>query len=81
VAELPEGVESVRIEGTTNGPLVFLLNHAAEERTVAVDGAWLDLIGETSGSGEVALAPHGVALLSTAVVAPRPERQAAAAAS
>jgi beta-galactosidase len=72
VAELPDGVEIVRIEGTPNGPLLFLLNHAAEERTVEMDGEWLDLIAETSGSGEVPLPAHGVALISTAVVARRP---------
>lgn len=81
VAELPDGVETIRIEGTTNGPLLFVLNHASAERTVEVDGAWLDLIGETSGAGEVALPPHGVALLSTAAVARRPEHQAVVAAS
>jgi beta-galactosidase len=76
VAELPEGVETVRIEGTADGPLLFLLNHAAEERTVVIDGAWLDLIAESSGSGDISLPPHGVALLSTAAVARRPEPRA-----
>ncbi len=68
VAELPEGLEIVRIEGTPNGPLLFLLNHAPEERTLTVDGAWLELIAETSGSGDISLPPHGVALVSTAAV-------------
>jgi beta-galactosidase len=75
VAELPDGVEIVRIEGTANGPLLFLLNHAAEKRALEIDGAWLDLIAETSGSGAITLPPHGVALISTAAVARRPEPQ------
>jgi beta-galactosidase len=73
VAELPDGVEIVRIEGTANGTLVFLLNHADEERAVVIDGAWLDLITETNGSDEILLPPNGVALISTAAVARRPE--------
>jgi beta-galactosidase len=76
VAELPDGVEIVRIEGTANGTLVFLLNHAAEERAVEIDGAWLDLITETNGSDEILLRPNGVALISTAAVARRPEPRA-----
>jgi beta-galactosidase len=81
VAELPDGVEIVRTEGSTNGPLLFLLNHAAEERTVEIDGAWRELIAETSGAGEISLAPHGVALVSTAAVARRPAPQAVEVAS
>jgi beta-galactosidase len=81
VAELPDGVEIVRIEGTANGTLVFLLNHAAEERAVEIDGAWLDLITETNGSDEILLRPNGVALISTAAVARRPEPRALTVAS
>jgi len=35
---------------------------------VAVGGSWLDLIAETSGSGDISLPPHGVALVSKAAV-------------
>jgi beta-galactosidase len=68
VAELPDGLEIVRLEGTPTGPLLFLLNHAPDERAVAVGGSWLDLIAETSGSGDISLPPHGVALVSRAAV-------------
>ncbi len=57
--DLPEGVEAVPLEG----PRLFLLNHADEERVVALDGPRRDLVSGTTAAGSVRLAPFAVALL------------------
>jgi beta-galactosidase len=64
VLELPDGVEAVRLGGTSNG-LLFLLNHADDERIVELGaGRWRDLVAERDGEGVIELPPFGVALVS-----------------
>ena len=76
VLELPDGVEAVRLGGGSNG-LLFLLNHADDERSVDLGAVrWRDLVAERGGEGMIELPPFGVALVSVvapAVAPPVPE--------
>lgn len=62
-AELPDGVESVRLRrgGDT---LLVLLNHADSECTVPLDVELRDLLSGSEAAGELRLAPFGVAVLA-----------------
>ena len=63
--ELPAGVESVRLQ--RNGEtLVVLLNHADEERTVALDEGGRELLAGIEHEQRIQLAPFGVAVLASA---------------
>jgi beta-galactosidase len=55
---LPDGVEAVR-----RGDVLFLLNSAAEPRTVALDGLHRDLLTGTDTTGAVDLEPEGAVAL------------------
>ncbi|MFD0317582.1 beta-galactosidase [Streptomyces flavalbus] len=55
---LPEGVEAVR-----RGELLFVLNHGREPVTVAVPGAYRELLTGADVQGEVRLERFGVAVL------------------
>ncbi|WUT00387.1 beta-galactosidase [Streptomyces sp. NBC_00708] len=55
---LPEGVEAVR-----RGELLFLLHHRQEMVTVAVPGAYEDLLTGRSVTDRIALGRYGVAVL------------------
>lgn len=46
--------------------LLFVLNHAAEERAVQVDGQWTSLLDGSAVEGTLRLAPRQVAVLSQA---------------
>ena len=61
VAGLPDDVEAVR-----RGSALFLLNHGAEARDVAVEGAHDDLLSGNRIDGGFTLAPHSAAVLVTA---------------
>ncbi|MFI6298923.1 beta-galactosidase [Nonomuraea sp. NPDC050790] len=56
--EVPEGVEAVR-----RGPYLFLLNHAAESRRVALPHRGEDLLTQTTLHGEIELAPRDAIVL------------------
>ncbi|MCX4445706.1 MULTISPECIES: beta-galactosidase [unclassified Streptomyces] len=58
LAGLPEGVEAVR-----RGDLLFLLHHRREMVTVAVPGAYEDLLTGRSVTDRIALGRYGVAVL------------------
>jgi len=60
VAEPPDGVELVPLR---EGGLLVVLNHADEERTVALDGSRRDLVTGAAHDGAVRLPPFGVAVL------------------
>ncbi|MEU2246549.1 beta-galactosidase [Streptomyces sp. NPDC019224] len=61
LAGLPEGVEAVR-----RGDLLFLLHHRREMVTVAVPGAYEDLLTGRSVTDRIALGRYGVAVLRSA---------------
>jgi beta-galactosidase len=64
VLELPDGVETVRLGATADG-LLFLLNHADDQRAVELGAVrWRDLVAERDGEGVIELPPFGVALVS-----------------
>ncbi|NEC63205.1 beta-galactosidase [Streptomyces sp. SID9727] len=58
LAGLPEGVEAVR-----RGELLFLLHHRREMVTVAVPGAYVDLLTGRAVTDRIALGRYGVAVL------------------
>jgi beta-galactosidase len=69
VHEVHDDVESVRLLSPRGGGLLFLLNHASEDRAVELDGAWQDLLGGEGGSGVISLPAYGIALLAGTVAA------------
>ncbi len=61
----PEGVErSVREDGARR--LLFLVNHAEEERTVDLPPGGRDLLGAEAPDGQLTLPPFGVAVVDLA---------------
>src|SRR5919106_1673879 len=64
VLELPDGVELVRVTDGRGTELFFVLNHAAEARSVELGvSPWRDLVGDRRGEGALELDPFGVALV------------------
>jgi beta-galactosidase len=62
--ELPFELEVVRLEGTGNGELLMLLNHASRAQRLELAGyRWHDHMSGRRGAGEFELEPFGVALL------------------
>lgn len=62
--ELPDGVEVVRLHRPDRAhPLLFVLNHADDERILELDVACRDRIGGADHVGRLRLAPFDVALL------------------
>lgn len=68
----PPGVEAVRRGEGDNGVL-FLLNHAAEARTVPLDGDYYGLPGSRTVSGDITLEPYGVRILTRKRLAEAPK--------
>jgi beta-galactosidase len=68
VLDLPPDLEAVPLEGTGNGALVMLLNHADRKQRFAMDGRrWHDHLSGRHGDGAVDLEPYGVALIESVV--------------
>ena len=64
VLEPPDGVEMVRVTDGRGAELFFVLNHAAEARSVELGvSPWHDLVGDRRGEGALELEPFGVALV------------------
>jgi beta-galactosidase len=64
VLELPFGLEAVRLDGSGNGELMMLLNHADRPQRLVRDGyRWHDQLTGKQGDGPFELGPYGVALL------------------
>ncbi len=62
--ELPFELEVVRLEGTGNGELLMLLNHADRAQRLELAGyRWHDQMSGRRGAGAFELEPFGVALL------------------
>jgi len=62
--ELPGELEVVRLEGTGNGELLMLLNHADRAQKLELAGyRWHDHLTGGRGAGAFELEPFGVALL------------------
>ena len=62
--ELPFELEVVRLEGTGNGELLMLLNHADRAHQLELAGyRWHDQMSGRRGAGAFELEPFGVALL------------------
>lgn len=59
----PQGVETSRRVDARGGELLFLLNHATEERTVTLDGPRRDLLEGVDVVGDLVLQPREVRVL------------------
>jgi beta-galactosidase len=69
--ELPWGLEVVRLDGTSEGELLVVLNHLARTQRLALDGfRWNDHLSGSAGEGSFELGPYGVAVLEGIRLAP-----------
>jgi beta-galactosidase len=67
VFDAPADVEVVRLHTPESGrELIFLLNYAEEERTIAIPGEPVSHLDGALQAGSLVLAPYGVALLEPA---------------
>jgi beta-galactosidase len=62
---VPAGVEAVQREGDDKS-FLFLLNHNAQETTVALDETYRDELSGATHETDVKLEPYGVAVLRAA---------------
>ena len=69
--DFPWGLEVVRLDGTSEGELLVVLNHLARTQRLALDGfRWNDHLSGSAGVGSFELGPYGVAVLEGIRLAP-----------